>query len=172
MVGQIAETEQVMATQFRAGNVPPTSDNPGFIRRCERALSETVLVSCIVTQLSEFAKATGLVTQTQILASPNSEIAEIPPQFESCAFYFPTWEIRVFLFEADFRFAKNAVCSEIRLPVHQFGRFPVVLNLGHWGSYAGIFGNEVENELQTDFQRFSRGKNNSSLSDRNSESML
>ena len=41
MVDHIAETEQVVATEFRAGNVsPPHSDNLGFIRRCERALPE------------------------------------------------------------------------------------------------------------------------------------
>ena len=45
MVGHIAETEQVVATEFRAGNVPPNSDNLGFIRRCERALPEGVSVS-------------------------------------------------------------------------------------------------------------------------------
>ena len=45
MVGHIAETEQVVATEFRAGNVSPNSDNPGFIRCCERVLPEVVSVS-------------------------------------------------------------------------------------------------------------------------------
>ena len=38
MVGHIAETGQVVASDFRRGNRPPNFDNLGFIRRCMRAL--------------------------------------------------------------------------------------------------------------------------------------
>ena len=45
MVGHIAETGQVVATEFRAGNVPPNKANLEFIQRCEQALPEGVSVS-------------------------------------------------------------------------------------------------------------------------------
>ena len=45
MVGHIAETEQVVATDFRAGNVPPNKANLEFIRHCEQALPDGVSVS-------------------------------------------------------------------------------------------------------------------------------
>ena len=42
MVGHIAETSQVLATEFREGNVSPNTDNLGFIHQCETALPEGV----------------------------------------------------------------------------------------------------------------------------------
>ena len=44
MVGHIAETDQVVASDFRRGNRPPNYDNLGFIRRCMRALPSGVSV--------------------------------------------------------------------------------------------------------------------------------
>ena len=38
MVGHIAETDQVVASDFRRGNRPPSFDNLSFIRRCMRSL--------------------------------------------------------------------------------------------------------------------------------------
>ena len=44
MVGHIAETEQVVAVDFRAGHVPPNKDNLEFIKQCEQALPAGVSV--------------------------------------------------------------------------------------------------------------------------------
>ena len=38
MVGHIAETGQVVAVDFREGNVPPSKDNFAFIQQCEQSL--------------------------------------------------------------------------------------------------------------------------------------
>ncbi len=40
MVGHIAETGQVVAVDFRQGNVPPAQDNLAFIQQCQRSLPE------------------------------------------------------------------------------------------------------------------------------------
>lgn len=40
MVGHIAETGQVVAVDFRQGNVPPAQDNLVFIKQCQYALPE------------------------------------------------------------------------------------------------------------------------------------
>ncbi|WP_018402900.1 IS1380 family transposase [Marinobacter gelidimuriae] len=40
MVGHIAETGQVVAVDFRQGNVPPAKDNLAFIKQCQQALPE------------------------------------------------------------------------------------------------------------------------------------
>ncbi len=40
MVGHIAETGQVVAVDFRKGNVPPAKDNLAFIKQCQQALPE------------------------------------------------------------------------------------------------------------------------------------
>ena len=40
MVGHIAETGQVVAVDFREGNVPPAKDNLAFIKQCQQALPE------------------------------------------------------------------------------------------------------------------------------------
>lgn len=45
MVGHIAETGQIVASDFRAGNVAPATDNMAFIRQCEQALPEGVTVA-------------------------------------------------------------------------------------------------------------------------------
>lgn len=47
MVGHIAETGQVVATDFRAGNVAPATDNLAFIHQCEAALPTEVKVSAL-----------------------------------------------------------------------------------------------------------------------------
>ncbi|SSC07826.1 hypothetical protein BTURTLESOX_2462 [bacterium endosymbiont of Bathymodiolus sp. 5 South] len=38
MVGHIAQTGQIVATDFRAGNVSSNTDNLGFIKTCQDAL--------------------------------------------------------------------------------------------------------------------------------------
>jgi len=40
MVGHIAETGQVVAVDFRSGNVPPAQDNLAFIHQCKQSLPE------------------------------------------------------------------------------------------------------------------------------------
>jgi hypothetical protein len=45
MVGHIAETGQVVASDFRAGNVAPAKDNMAFIEQCEQALPKGVRVA-------------------------------------------------------------------------------------------------------------------------------
>ena len=40
MVGHIAETGQIVAVDFREGNVSPAKDNFGFIKQCQQALPE------------------------------------------------------------------------------------------------------------------------------------
>ena len=45
MVGHIAETDQVVAVEFREGNESPNKENLQFIQRCESALPEGVSVS-------------------------------------------------------------------------------------------------------------------------------
>ena len=40
MVGHIAETGQVVAVDFRQGNVPPAQDNLTFIQQCQQSLPE------------------------------------------------------------------------------------------------------------------------------------
>jgi hypothetical protein len=40
MVGHIAETGQVVAVDFRQGNVPPAQDNLAFIKQCQQSLPE------------------------------------------------------------------------------------------------------------------------------------
>jgi hypothetical protein len=44
MLGHIEETGQAAGCEFRAGNVGPGEDNPGFIRRCEAGLPAGVSV--------------------------------------------------------------------------------------------------------------------------------
>ncbi|CAC9428565.1 hypothetical protein [uncultured Gammaproteobacteria bacterium] len=38
MVGHIAQTGQIVATDFKAGNVLPNTDNLSFIKICQNAL--------------------------------------------------------------------------------------------------------------------------------------
>ena len=40
MVGHIAQTGQIVAVDFREGNVPPAQDNLAFIRQCQQSLPE------------------------------------------------------------------------------------------------------------------------------------
>jgi hypothetical protein len=47
MVGHIGETGQVVATEFRDGNVAPASDNLQFIHRCKAALPAGVTLSAV-----------------------------------------------------------------------------------------------------------------------------
>jgi len=47
MVGHIAETGQVVAVDFRQGNVPPALDNLAFIQQCQRSLPEGCTVNAL-----------------------------------------------------------------------------------------------------------------------------
>src|SRR5262249_22531004 len=47
MVGHIAETGQVLASDFREGNVPPCANNLEFIHLCESALPEGVELAAV-----------------------------------------------------------------------------------------------------------------------------
>ena len=47
MVGHIAETGQVVGTDFRQGNVAPADDNLAFIHQCEAALPSGVSLSAL-----------------------------------------------------------------------------------------------------------------------------
>ena len=57
MVGHIAETDQVVAVDFRPGNVPPAKDNLAFIRQCERALPAGVAVKAVRIDAAGYQKA-------------------------------------------------------------------------------------------------------------------
>ncbi len=47
MVGHIAETGQVVAVDFRSGNVPPAQDNLAFIHQCKQSLPEGVSLKAL-----------------------------------------------------------------------------------------------------------------------------
>ena len=47
MVGYIAETGQVVATDFREGNIAPASNNLEFIEQCQEALPEGVIIKAL-----------------------------------------------------------------------------------------------------------------------------
>ena len=44
-MGHIVNTEQVVAVDFRDGNVPPNKENLEFIKQCEASLPQGVAVS-------------------------------------------------------------------------------------------------------------------------------
>ncbi len=56
MVGRIAETGQVAASDFRRGNRPPNDDNSGFIKRCIRALPSGVKVTRVRIDAAGWSK--------------------------------------------------------------------------------------------------------------------
>jgi len=56
MVGHIAETGQVAATDFRRGNRSPNYDNLGFIKRCMRALPSGVKVTRVRIDAAGWSK--------------------------------------------------------------------------------------------------------------------
>ena len=47
MVGHIAETGQIVAVDFRQGNVPPAKDNKPFIQQCQQSLPEDCTVKAL-----------------------------------------------------------------------------------------------------------------------------
>jgi len=47
MVGHIAETGQVVAVDFRQGNVPPAKDNLAFIKQCQQSLPDGCTLSAL-----------------------------------------------------------------------------------------------------------------------------
>jgi len=47
MVGHIAETGQVVAVDFRQGNVPPAQDNLAFIKQCQQSLPKSCALNAL-----------------------------------------------------------------------------------------------------------------------------
>lgn len=47
MVGHIAETGQVVAVDFRQGNIPPAQDNLAFIRQCQQSLPQGCTINAL-----------------------------------------------------------------------------------------------------------------------------
>ena len=47
MVGHIAETGQVVAVDFRQGNIPPAQDNLAFIKQCAQSLPTGCMVNAL-----------------------------------------------------------------------------------------------------------------------------
>jgi len=47
MVGHIAQTGQIVAADFREGNVPPVQDNLAFIRQCQQSLPEGCILNAL-----------------------------------------------------------------------------------------------------------------------------
>ncbi len=47
MVGHIAETGQIVAVDFREGNVPPAQDNLAFIKQCQQSLPKGCTLSAL-----------------------------------------------------------------------------------------------------------------------------
>ncbi len=47
MVGHIAETGQIVAVDFRQGNVPPAQDNLAFIQQCQQSLPESCALKAL-----------------------------------------------------------------------------------------------------------------------------
>lgn len=47
MVGHLAQTGQIVAVDFRAGNIAPNTDNRAFIHQCEAALPQGVRLSAV-----------------------------------------------------------------------------------------------------------------------------
>ena len=47
MVGHIAETGQIVAMDFRAGNISPAQDNLGFIKQCQQSLPDSCSVAAL-----------------------------------------------------------------------------------------------------------------------------
>ena len=47
MVGHIAETGQVVAVDFRKGNIPPVQDNLAFIKQCQQSLPEGCILNAL-----------------------------------------------------------------------------------------------------------------------------
>ncbi len=56
MVGRIAATGPVAASDFRRGNRPPNDDNSGFIKRCIRALPPGVKVTRVRIDAAGWSK--------------------------------------------------------------------------------------------------------------------
>ena len=47
LIGTIAETGQVLHVDFRAGNIPPSKDNLGFIKQCQEALPKGIEMTAL-----------------------------------------------------------------------------------------------------------------------------
>lgn len=57
MVGHIAESGQVVAADFREGNVTPSTDNHAFIHQCEAALPEGITLKALRADAAAYQKA-------------------------------------------------------------------------------------------------------------------
>lgn len=47
MVGHIAETGQIVAVDFREGNVPPAQDNLAFVKQCQQSLPKGCMLNAL-----------------------------------------------------------------------------------------------------------------------------
>ncbi len=77
MVGHIAETGQVVAVDFRQGNVPPAKNNLAFIRQCQRSLPR----GCSLKRL----RIDGAGYQTKIIQACDHEGIEYAIRAKSSA---------------------------------------------------------------------------------------
>ncbi len=82
MAGHSAETGQVVAVDFRHGNVPPAKDNKPFIQQCQQSLPEDCTVKALridaagyPTKVIEYCDAQGIeyAIRAQIAAASTSD---------------------------------------------------------------------------------------------------
>ena len=62
MVGHIAETGQIVAVDFRHGNVPPAKDNKPFIQQCQQSLPEDCTVKALRIDAAGYQTKVILIT--------------------------------------------------------------------------------------------------------------
>ena len=84
MVGHVAQTGQVVATDFRAGNCSPAKDNLAFIKQCQEALPAGVQVRHLRIDsagyqhaILDYCHEQGI--QLQLIALALKQIKTIPP---------------------------------------------------------------------------------------------
>jgi hypothetical protein len=77
MVGHIAETGQVVAVDFRQGNVPPAQDNLAFIQQCQQSLPEGCALKALridaagyQTKIIEYCDTQGIEYAIRAKTSP------------------------------------------------------------------------------------------------------
>ena len=77
MVGHIAETGQVVAVDFRKGNVPPAQDNLAFIKQCQQSLPEGCALNALridaagyQTKIIEYCDEQGIEYAIRAKTSP------------------------------------------------------------------------------------------------------
>ena len=77
MVGHIAEAGQVVAVDFRQGNVPPAKDNLGFIKQCQQSLPKGCTVNALRIDAAGY--------QTSIIKYCDAEGIEYAIRAKTCA---------------------------------------------------------------------------------------